>query len=152
MAAPATDNWQAVQDTAVAIGSISDAARQHGVSIAAACQRAKRESWPVGRRPAKALAAAREAHSAAVVAAGGVRSVTSTEAMASELAELRDSGTLSAARAAAVSLRGAASAGVPILTASDLLAAVKAHRSAHGLDRDGVGSAAPGIAIQVNIG
>lgn len=58
-----------------------------------------------------------------------------SQALAEALASHRDAGTLSAARAAARTLKGA-EGGVIVGTASDLLAAVKAHRAAHGLDRD----------------
>lgn len=87
MPAAATDDWQIVQDTAVALGSISAAARKCGVSIAAACQRAKREAWPVGRRPAKAIAEAKAAHSKALAIANpsAVINVTSTAAIVSNV-------------------------------------------------------------------
>lgn len=69
MPAAATDNWEAVQTLAVALGNISEAARRCGVSIDAACQRARRENWQVGRRPAQAVQAAKVAHSNAIHAA-----------------------------------------------------------------------------------
>jgi len=88
VAAAVTDDWPAVRDSAIALGSISEAARRHGVSIDAACQRAKRESWPVGRRPAKMLAQVREQVAQQVVQNGGVRNVRTTgEVILESLAE-----------------------------------------------------------------
>lgn len=87
MPGPCIDDWSAVRDTAVARQSITEAAKIHGVSPEAARQRARRENWPVGRRPAKALAQAKAVHSAAIAVTGGVTSVTTSDALASVMAE-----------------------------------------------------------------
>lgn len=82
-------DWSQVRDTAVALNSIRDAAAQHGVPYDAAKQRAKRESWPVGRRIATVLATAKASHAVAVAKANpsAVTSVTSTtDALVNQLA------------------------------------------------------------------
>ena len=108
MPAAVTDDWPAVQTLAVALGSITEAAKRCGVSVDAAFQRAKREAWPVGRRPAKALAVAREAVRTQVKLTGGVvRSVSLAEEIATELADLSSGSRLSLSRAVR---RGAAHA------------------------------------------
>lgn len=97
MPAAITADWEAVRDTAVALQSIKLAAEKHEVPYEAARMRASREAWPVGRRLAKALAAAKQAHSKAIVAANpkAVASVTSTsDALISTLADRKDKSAL----------------------------------------------------------
>src|SRR5260370_38294239 len=86
------DQWNQVRDTAVACGSIKEAAAVHGVSYQAAKQRAKREAWPVARRLNKAKVQARAAASRSLEAATGcVTSVTSTpNALVAILSERKD--------------------------------------------------------------
>lgn len=76
------DDWEAVKSTAVALGSIGEAADRHGVTRNAAYVRAKRENWPVGRRVHRQLEEARERAAVAVVATGGVRCVSSADIQA----------------------------------------------------------------------
>jgi len=58
MPPPLLTDWEPVRATAIATGSLKEAAIQHGVKHGSVRQRARRENWPVGTRPAKA---AREA-------------------------------------------------------------------------------------------
>jgi hypothetical protein len=90
-----------VRDTAVACGSIKEAATVHGVSYGAAKERAHREQWPVARRLSKAVAAAKAAASQAVtVTTGRVTSVTSTpDALVSIMAEHEQKTKLSLSKA-----------------------------------------------------
>jgi len=95
------DQWNQVRDTAVACGSIKEAAGVHGVSYQAAKQRAKREAWPVARRLHKAIVQARAAASRSLEAATGrVTSVTSTPgALVSIMAEHEQKTKLSLSKA-----------------------------------------------------
>lgn len=110
-----TADWQSVKDTAVALQSISEAARRHGVSIDAACQRAKREAWPVGRRPMKAITEAKQAAQAAVTLANpnAVRTVITTSAAVSDvLSEDREQTKISLSKAARTMAKEAETAGL----------------------------------------
>jgi molybdenum-dependent DNA-binding transcriptional regulator ModE len=95
------DQWNQVRDTAVACGSIKEAAAVHGVSYQAAKQRAKREAWPVARRLNRAIVQARLAASRSLEAATGrVTSVTSTpDALVSIMAEHEQKTKLSLSKA-----------------------------------------------------
>ena len=55
------EQWSQVRDTAVACGSIKEAAAVHGISYNAAKQRARREKWPVARRLQKLIATREQA-------------------------------------------------------------------------------------------
>jgi hypothetical protein len=90
MPAALTVDWSAVKATAVALNSIKRAAEQHGVTYEAARVRACRETWPVGRRPAKAVQQAKAVEQAQLVKVTpeAVTSVTSTaDALSTALAE-----------------------------------------------------------------
>ncbi len=90
MPAPCTSDWPAVKATAIARNSIKEAAELHSVSYEAAKQRASREAWPVGRRPAKAAEQAKQvAHAQLVkVSPSAVASVTSaSDAIATAIAQ-----------------------------------------------------------------
>jgi hypothetical protein len=90
MPAALTVDWPAVKATAIALNSIKIAAERHGVTYEAARMRASRESWLVGRRPAKAAAEAKAVVQAQLekVSPGAVTSVTSTaDALATTLAD-----------------------------------------------------------------
>ncbi len=111
MAAIATADWSEVQATAIMTGSLKEAAEAHGVSYAATRQRAAREAWPVGQRPAKALAEAKAAHAAAVatVTRQPVTNVTSAVRAAVNVHERRrESGKLSMGKYAQRALARAA--------------------------------------------
>ena len=56
-----SEGWEAVKATAIARGSLKEAAALHGLPYSAAKQRAWRERWPVGRRLAQAVLDAKEA-------------------------------------------------------------------------------------------
>ena len=95
------DQWNQVRDTAVACGSIKEAAAVHCLSYGAARERARREQWPVARRLNKAVTAAKAAASRAVTATTGrVTSVTSTsEALVNILSEQEHKTKLSLSKA-----------------------------------------------------
>lgn len=54
------DDWQEVKATAIALGSLIEAARRHQLPAKAVYERARREEWPTGRRPEKMARIARE--------------------------------------------------------------------------------------------
>jgi hypothetical protein len=82
MPAPCTsaEGWEAVKATAIARNSIKEAAGLHNVPYAAAKQRASREKWPVGRRPAKNVQQAKQVdqQQLAKISHKSVTTVTST--------------------------------------------------------------------------
>lgn len=156
-------DWPEVKATAIATGSLKEAAEAHGVSYAATRQRAKRECWPVGQRPAKALTEARAAHHEQIQRANKVatRSVTqavtppvtrvTTAAQAAEtvLARRKESSRLSLSRYAQRALATAATLprGKLLAEAANVKAAAGAYAIAH---PDPVGaSGAPTITLNV---
>jgi len=72
-------DWEAVKATAIALGSIKEAAEAHGVSYGAARVQATREEWPVGRRVHEQARAVQQQAREQVVRSskGAVTSVTS---------------------------------------------------------------------------
>lgn len=71
--------WPDVKATAIATGSMDQAAKLHGIAPATVRQRARREGWPVGRRVHDQAQQARAAADAQIVraSAGTVTHVTS---------------------------------------------------------------------------
>lgn len=83
-------DWSEVKATAIATGSLTEAAELHQVSYDAVKMRASREQWPVGRRVHKLAQQAQEAANTQIIRAskGAVTSVTSAaDAIAATLAE-----------------------------------------------------------------
>lgn len=83
-------DWDQVKATAIATGSMIEAADRHGIKYEAVRQRACREQWPVGRRVFEQAKQAQVlAHQAIVKQSGGtVTSVTSAaEALEESLAD-----------------------------------------------------------------
>lgn len=73
-------DWPEVKGTAIATGSLKQAAAHHGVSYDALKMRASREEWPVGRRVHKLAQDAKTIAREQIIRASGgaVTSVTST--------------------------------------------------------------------------
>lgn len=87
---PQVAHWPDVKATAIATGSLREAAEAHGISHDAVRQRACREEWPVGQRVHKMLQAAQEQANTQMSRAskGAVTHVTSAaDALQSVLAE-----------------------------------------------------------------
>lgn len=176
---PAPIDWtaagglQAVQTLTVALGpreaarrlNLSDA---HAAALRQLCARGKWLSGaePVTRRPCgvspqpiqtRPAVTTPSPDAAAALAAIRIKnsivtnSVTTAKAMQSALAEHRDAGTLSLARAAARNAARAETADLLIETPGDLLSLAKAHAVIHRLDQTS-GQSAVGVAIQINIG
>lgn len=96
-------DWAEVCKTAIAIGSVSDAARQHGVTIAAATQRAKRENWPTGRRPWKEAQKAQDNARLSVKASNPtavINVISTSEALQNTLSDDRNATKMAASRTA----------------------------------------------------
>lgn len=153
MPAPILADWTAVRDTAVALGSIANAADQHGVSRDAAYQRANREDWPVGRRPAKALAAAQAVLAEQVARTGGVKSVNTTQAIMAARAKIGENTKDSLAKYAERTALHAANVAdsdpdVALSSAADVKAVAQTAALVHGwTEKAGQGSSVVNISV-----
>jgi hypothetical protein len=89
MPKPLLIDWSQVRATASATGSLADAARLHGISVASVKMRAMREKW---NTPKRALAKVAQAKAEAVTVCQPVTVVTPTasEAIERHMAEHRD--------------------------------------------------------------
>ncbi len=106
MPPPVTADWSQVKATAIATGSLIDAADHHGLRYEAVKTRACREQWPVGRRVVRQLEEAKANADRQITLAGNasvtsvVTSVTSSsQAILQSLGEDRVATKMAASRA-----------------------------------------------------
>lgn len=152
----ATANWEDVKATAIATGSLIDAAEHHGLKYETVRSRASREEWPVGRRVMQQLKAAQDAAHTQVQRAGKASVVSvktsatsATEAISSVLEEDGRETRLALSKVARRSAEHAKTmTGKELIATSDKLLNVgKLAALTHGWNKDDAG----GSRINVNL-